>query len=351
MRPMAHDEPGEATVPTLAQRVFAALADGAVHSGEQLAAEQRVSRTAIWKAVGALQELGVAIEATPNRGYRMTRPVTPLHAGAISAGLEPEVRARLRHGDVAWTLASTNSTLLSRGAGPLPGAAAQLPAGQFDFLAAEYQSAGRGRNARRWFAPPGGALCLSLAWSFAALPRHAAALSLAVGVCARRALAGLAPSEVRLKWPNDLLVGERKLGGILIELRAESGGPAYVVIGVGINCALGDAVSEQVRGTGSEAIDLAALGVAHCDRNRLAAGLLGHIVRGVQEFERAGLQPFAAEWAAADALAGRVVSVALADGAFIGHARGIDADGALCVHGNGALRRFNSGEVSVRASP
>ncbi|MBS0388183.1 MAG: HTH domain-containing protein, partial [Proteobacteria bacterium] len=197
---------------TLAQRVFAALADGEVHSGEQLAAEQQVSRSAIWKAVGALQELGVAIDATTHRGYRMVHAVTPLSAETITALLEPDLRARLRRAEVAWSLASTNSALLARGAAGAAGAAGvaddngDLPSGRFDFLAAEYQSAGRGRSARQWFAPPGGALCLSLAWSFAALPKGAAALSLAVGVCARRALARLEPLELRLKWPNDLLV-------------------------------------------------------------------------------------------------------------------------------------------------
>ena len=342
-----HAEAGAAVSTTLVQRVFGALADGAVRSGEQLAAEQRVSRTAIWKAVGALQELGVAIQATPNRGYRLAGPVTPLDADCISAQLEPETRGRLRRGEVVWSLASTNSALLTPHSHAM---ADELLPGRFDFLAAEYQSSGRGRSARQWFAPPGGALCLSLAWSFASLPRCAAALSLAVGVCALRALASIAPLDVRLKWPNDLLAGGRKLGGILIELRAESGGPAYVVIGVGINCALGAKVSGQVRDTGAEPVDLASLGIAHCDRNLLAAALLGQIVRGVLEFERAGLQPFASDWAAADALAGRVVTVALPDGQFVGHARGIDADGALCVHGNGALRRFNTGEVSVRVS-
>ncbi len=331
---------------TLVQRVFNALADGTVHSGERLAEIQGVTRAAIWKAVGALQELGVEIEATTHRGYRLANAVTPLDAARIGAALPPELRARLRHGDVDWSLASTNSALLA----PRMPAAAHLQPGQFDFLAAEYQSAGRGRSTRQWFAPPGGALCLSLAWSFAALPKGAAALSLAVGVCALRALAGIAPPDVRLKWPNDLFALERKLGGILIELRAESGGPAYVVIGIGINCALGERVSGQVRDSGADPIDLATLGAKQCDRNQLAAALIREIVQGLLEFERSGLAPFAADWAAADALVGRVVTVALPDGEFIGHARGIDADGALCVHGNGTLRRFHTGEVSVRAN-
>jgi BirA family transcriptional regulator, biotin operon repressor / biotin---[acetyl-CoA-carboxylase] ligase len=340
----------------LVQRVFGALADGAVHSGAQLAIEQRVSRSAIWKAVGALQALGLNIEATPNRGYRLVTPVTPLAAAQISARLAPELRARLRRGEVAWSLASTNSVLLAREAAPgaAPGAAPErggLRAGEFDFLLAEHQTAGHGRRARPWLAPPGGALCLSLAWTFAALPPGAAALGLAAGVCARRALAAVGTSRLRLKWPNDLLVEERKLGGILIELRAESAGPAHAVIGVGINCALGAAITRRVQAAGTEPIDLAALGVVPCDRNALAALLISEIVAGVLEFEQYGLDRFAAEWREADALAGRVVTVSVPGGQFVGHARGIDAEGALCVHGAAGVQRFHSAEVSVRAQP
>ena len=331
---------------TLAQRVLVALGDGAVHSGERLAAEQAVSRSAIWKAVGALQALGVDIEAVPHSGYHLPRPLIALDATQIRARLAPEARARLRRAEVVWSLASTNDALLSRAERI---GQAQLPAtGQFDILAAEYQSAGRGRRSRQWFAPPGGALCLSLGWSFATLPKDASALSLAVGVCALRALASLGKLPVQLKWPNDLLVADHKLGGILIELRAESAGPAYVVIGIGINCALGGALRRRVQDSGTEPVDLAALGVMTCDRNQLAAALTNEIVRGVLEFERGGLASFAAEWRAADALAGRAVQVTLAGGDFVGQAVGVDTDGALCVHGPGGTQRFNSGEVTVR---
>ena len=326
--------------PALARRVFGMLADGAVHSGERLAAEQAVSRSAIWKAIGALQALGVEIEAAPHWGYRLAQAVVPLDAAQIIARLSPEVRARLRQAEAAWALDSTNAVLLARD---------EPPAGQFDFLAAEYQAAGRGRRARPWFAPPGGALCLSLGWSFDALPAGAAALSLAVGVCARRALERVCAAPVQLKWPNDLYARDRKLGGILIELRAESAGPAMVVIGIGINCALGAALTRRVQETGTEPIDLAALGSPGCDRNQLAAALLDEIVCGVLEFAAHGLAGFASEWAAADALAGHSVAVSTSGGLFLGQARGIDADGALRVEGKEGLRRFNSGEVTVRA--
>ena len=324
----------------LVQRVFVALADGAAHSGEQLAVEHAVSRSAIWKAVGALQDLGLTIEAAPHLGYRLEGPVTPLDATRIAAELSPAVRERVRSAEVAWSMPSTNSALLVRSEPPL---------GQLDFLLAEYQSAGRGRRASQWFARPGGALCLSIGWTYAALPRGAAALSLAVGVCAARALHEFAGVPVQLKWPNDLLAADRKLGGILIELRAESAGPAYVVVGVGINCALGARLLRRVQDAGTNPTDLAELGVSACDRNRLAAILITHIVAGVVEFECHGLAPFAAEWTEADALAGRVVQLSSPGSQFVGLACGIDPEGALCVQGADAVRHFHSGEVSVRA--
>ena len=346
MSALASDGVDAGPAATLAQRVFGALADGAVHSGEQLAAIHAVTRSAIWKAVGNLQQLGLPVESVPSRGYRLAMPLVPLDGARIRELVEPQVRARMRRAEVAWSLASTNSALLA--SGERPGRDAP-PAGQFDFLAAEYQSAGRGRRGRQWLAPPGGALCLSLGWSLAALPAGAGALSLAVGVCVRRALAELASQPVQLKWPNDLQANGRKLGGILIELRAETAGPAYVVIGVGINCTLGTALAGRVRDTGTEPVDLASLGVATCDRNRLAARLVDEIAKGVLEFERHGFASFATEWSAADALAGRMVSVSAPGGEFIGRACGVAADGALRVERDGELRLFHTGEVSVRA--
>jgi BirA family biotin operon repressor/biotin-[acetyl-CoA-carboxylase] ligase len=329
----------------LAQRVFRALADGALHSGEQLAREQDVSRNAVWKAIGSLEALGLGLDVAPNRGYRLPAPLVPLAAGSITAMLAPATRARLRRGDVAWSVGSTNDELLAR-AEPEPG--------RFDYLVAEHQSGGRGRRARPWFAPPGGALCLSLGWSCAALPPGAPSLSLAVGVCALRALrrfvaADARRADVRLKWPNDLVAGGGKLGGILIELRAESAGPAYFVIGIGINTALPAALVSRVEQTGTRPVDLASLGAPAVDRNRLCATLVDELVAGALAFEAGGLAPFADEWRAADALAGQVVEVQAPGGVFVGHARGIDGEGALCVQGAAGVQRFASGEVSVRA--
>ena len=107
-----------------------------------------------------------------------------------------------------------------------------------------------------------------------------------------RALRELGLAQVQLKWPNDLLVSGRKLGGILIELRAESAGPAYVVIGIGLNVALGPQLLEKIAATGIAATDLRAAGLQDVSRNRVVAQLVSACLSGLLEFERAALGPF-----------------------------------------------------------
>lgn len=325
----------------LARAVYRILCDRRFHSGTELARQCGVSRAGIWKGVSRLRALGVRVDAVANRGYRLPTASELLLAEGIIGLLPRAVSARLRDGQCAWSTGSSNADLLGR---------PPVPPGRFDFLTAEYQSAGRGRRTRRWFAPPGGAVCLSIGWSFAVLPAGIAALSLVVGVCVLRALANLGYTGAALKWPNDIVVGSGKLGGILIELRAEAGGPAQVVVGIGLNVALGESVARLVQASGTRAADLAALDGGACERNRLAAALIAACVTGLEQFESTGLQAFLAEWRAADVLAGKPVLVDADGAAVAGHARGIDIGGALCVQTRDGLRRFISGDVSVRAA-
>jgi len=325
---------------SLPQRVCRLLADGQFHSGTALAASCGVSRNAIWKAVAGLRTLGMSVDAIANRGYRIPNASEPLDAKQIRELLPKVVSERLRSGQCVWRTASTNLDLLARAAGPV---------GSFNFLTAECQTQGRGRRSRIWFAPPCGAICLSMSWNFAVLPADASALSLAVGVCVLRALNQVGVPGVTLKWPNDLVVNGDKLGGILIELRAEAGGPAYVVIGIGLNVVLGEAVHRQIEASGTRAADLLGLGVQRADRNKVVAALVASTVNGLDQYQREGFSAFASEWRAADALAGKAVVVSSENGSVTGHARGIDIDGALCVQTRDGLQRFVTGDVSVRA--
>ncbi len=324
----------------LAARVFARLADGRFHSGEELAQSLGVSRSAVWKAVRTLKALGAELHAVRNRGYRLAVATEPLAADAIRAHLAPAARQRIARLETVWSIASTNTELLGR---------SSLKSGASEVLLAEHQSAGRGRRGRAWLAPPGGAICLSCSWSFRAVPQDLGALGLVIGVCALRALGRLGMRGARLKWPNDLLFGERKLGGVLIDLRAESAGPAYVVIGIGLNVALGAELAGKIAAAGVAATDLAAAGLKSASRNQVAAALIAGCLDGLAVFERSGLKPFLEEWRNADALRGRAVEVKAVEGAVSrGLARGVDIHGALLVETAQGLERFISGDVTVR---
>lgn len=325
--------------PPLIARVFAAMADGEFHSGEALAVDLGVSRSAIWKAVEALRALGATLHAVPNRGYRLVAGSDPLDAERIRAALGTEASGRVQELTVAWSLASTNTALLER---PDPAL------GKCEVLLAEHQSAGRGRRGRTWLAPPGGSLCMSLSWSFQEMPRDLGSLGLAIGVCVLRSLTALGLSTAGLKWPNDVLVDTRKLAGVLIELRAEGEGPACVVIGVGLNVALGTAILERLQETGAAPTDLASCGVGNTSRNLLAARIIEASLGGLQQFGQTGLKSFVEEWRAADVLRGKMIDVSAPDGLSRGLARGIDVHGALLVETTQGLKRFMSGDVTVR---
>ena len=159
---------------------------------------------------------------------------TPLRAEAVAALMPPEAR-RWFDLSVVESTASTNADLLRD--------AERLPSGTV--LAAENQTAGRGRRGRAWIAPPGGSLAFSVLWKFDGSVAALSGLSLAVGVAVARALDTQSAEGVRLKWPNDLLAQHegvwRKLGGILIDVSGAPAGTVAAVIGIGLNLKLGDA--------------------------------------------------------------------------------------------------------------
>jgi BirA family transcriptional regulator, biotin operon repressor / biotin---[acetyl-CoA-carboxylase] ligase len=322
-----------------AERLFAALADGAIHSGTALAARLGCSRNAVWKAIDKLRDMDVPLEVLPRRGYRLPQATEPLRAASIRARLTPAARARLRQLTVSWSIDSTNSALLLRRA---------AASGQAEVLLAEHQSAGRGRRARRWLAAPGSSLCFSVGWQFAVMPADFGALSLAVGVALRRAVRAACGVELQLKWPNDLLFRQRKLAGVLIELRAEGAGAAYVVVGVGLNLALGADLRRNLAGAGAVATDLVETGALAAHRNELAAVLVSALIDCLADFGERGFAPLRAEWQSADALRDSEVVVSSAAGDLHGRAAGVDPDGALRLMTDAGIVRVLSGDVSLR---
>jgi BirA family biotin operon repressor/biotin-[acetyl-CoA-carboxylase] ligase len=175
---------------------------------------------------------------------------------------------QLRTLDLEFEVDSTNTRLL---AAPPP------PLGRAVACICELQHAGRGRRGRRWIVPFGAGIALSVAWTFSdggAL----SALSLAVGVAVSRALVRAGAHGVTLKWPNDIWLRDRKLGGVLIELRAEASGPAHVVIGVGINIDLPAAARREIEASGVRVAAVADACTAAPSRNVVAGAILDELL-------------------------------------------------------------------------
>jgi len=255
----------------------------------------------------------------------------PLDLYALVESLGP--LARRFDADLLECCDSTNDRLLER-------AEAGAPSGTV--LIARQQTAGRGRQGRRWLSAPGASLAFSLIWRFP-LGTPPAGLSLAAGLACAQALrkvgaGGTAP--VQLKWPNDLLLGGRKLGGILIELLPNA--PQVAVIGIGLNLRLPDDMPETVRTCSAALPD-------DSEPNRLLAALLGDLLQVLERFAGRGFAALREEWRAFHAFENAPIQL-LSDFAppRQGICRGVDADGALLFEAGAGLERVLSGEISLR---
>ncbi len=306
------------------------LAEGPV-SGDVLARDAGLTRAAMWKRIEALRHAGLRVDARAGQGYVLHGPLDLLDAGIIREGLPAEGLASL---EVAWSLDSTNSELLRR----------QTPESGVAVLLAEQQTGGRGRRGRAWASPLAANLYLSLARHFSGGLARLGGLSLVTGIVVAETLRTLGFARVGLKWPNDLLVDHRKLGGVLIEGGGEHGGPVRAVIGIGLNVRMPGGWAESID---QPWIDLQSMSDAPLQRNYLAAAVLSSMLPALERFDAEGLSPFLPRYAALDALAGREITV---QGQTLRHGRaeGIAEDGALRVRIDGTIEHLHAGEVSVR---
>jgi BirA family transcriptional regulator, biotin operon repressor / biotin---[acetyl-CoA-carboxylase] ligase len=314
------------------------LSDGRWHSGEDLARVLGVSRAAVWQRLQGLAEWGLELHAVRGRGYRLAQPLELLDVEEIRRHLSADARQRLASIELFPVLDSTNAWLMDQSNG-----------GDTRLCLAEYQTAGRGRRGRDWRSPFGANLYLSLAWRFAGMPPQFSALGLVIGVSLAEVIAASGAKGLGLKWPNDLQWQGRKLAGILIEHRGEGGGPARVIVGLGLNLSM---TVTQAEGIGQPWTTLAE--VLHADgqelpgRNALCANLVDALMHALDEFAAHGFAGFAGRWASYDLTQGRHVNLEHDGQTINGVARGVDSDGALLLEVAGRTQRFLSGDLSLR---
>ena len=311
-------------------------AAGMYISGEEMSKALGVTRAAVWKQVERLRQQGYVIQAATNQGYRLVSCPEVLDRERILSLGEHPWKNRIT---VLETVDSTNS-LAKRQA--LQGA----PHGTV--YVSDEQTGGRGRQGRSFISPRGKGLYLSVLLRPACAPAEVAHVTAMAGVAACDAVEAAAGVRPGIKWTNDLLLGEKKLAGILSELSVEweSSTLEYLVIGIGINCAQlpGDFPEELREKAGSLLSETG----SKPDRDLLAAALirrLGDLSRELLTGKAQWLQQYARDCVTI----GRKVRILRQGRERLGTATGIDENGALIVrYETGETGVVFSGEVSVR---
>jgi len=320
---------------SLQHQLLVTLSDGKFHSGEQLASALNVTRAAIWKNIKILQsDYDLDIHAVTGKGYRLSQSVELLDKEVIASNLKKQnIKPEI---EIFLTIDSTNRYLMKK---------VLLADVQCHAVFAEQQTSGRGRHGRTWISPFGGNLYFSVLYPFQRAPRDVTGLSLAVGVAIVEQLERLDIKAAKLKWPNDVLVDERKLCGILLELHGESHGPLAVVVGVGINISMSENAANEID---QPWVSYQSLTQTPVSRNQLAADFLSNILSALQEFELNGLDSFRERWLQRDCYMNSKVRLQLGDREIVGIARGIDQQGALLLESQGQVQRYYSGEIRLR---
>jgi len=319
-------------------KILDVLKDGEFHSGETLGEKVGCSRTAVWKHLQKLEAMGLLIETTKGTGYRIIGGVDLLDGQAITGALAVAARPHLSNIHVFQTIDSTNTYAREL---------AEKNSVSGLVILAEQQTGGRGRRGKSWVSPFAANIYLSIVWDFEQGAEALEGLSLAVGVAVRRALIAHGVQGVKLKWPNDIYVEQKKLGGILLEMIGDPAGHCSVVIGVGLNVSMpvsqASAIDQDWTDVATELQDKLPA------RNKLAAELISEILPLLSTFQEQGFAAYCDEWQAADAFYGQTAVISTPKQSIAGIVKGVDINGALRLElDSGNIESFIGGELSLR---
>ncbi len=302
-------------------------------SGEALAARLGLSRAAVWKRINRLKAQGYAIEGSPRRGYRLLAATDKLLPEEIALGLKANrLTGPVHHFEAVVSTNDLAKELAARGA----------PEGAL--VVAEAQTGGRGRLGRQWDSPPGAGLYVSLLLRPPLPPTEMPQITLTTAVAVARAVkrvTGVAPG---IKWPNDLLLAGKKLGGILTEMETESEQIRHLVVGLGLNvnnpafpAELEPLATSLFLATGRRYSRLAILQAWLEEFEELYGRFLAREFAGILD-----------EWRSLTVTLGHRVTVRQGPVTICGQALEVAPDGALLVEtDSGEVVRVTSGEIAA----
>lgn len=325
------------------QALFSSLTDGCYHSGELLAQQLGISRTAIWKQIKTLREMGLNIVSDKSRGYCLTDSVELFDQHLIRNALSPSCKKDLNTIYTHVVIDSTNAQAALK----LENPHANSLNGNFAIFA-DQQAGGRGRRGRVWVSPFGRSIYGSLVWRFSAGVAALSGLSLVVAVAIVKVLEETGYKGIGLKWPNDLLWQGKKLAGILLEMSGDITGECSVVIGIGLNLSVSQ-LQDNV-GIDQPWTDLYSINPnITINKNKLAAALIEQLVAELNCFEKEGFSVYKSQWQQRDAFLGSDVILSSGDlQHIVGRHAGVADDGSILIQTALGIQPYSGGELSLR---
>ena len=308
---------------------------GRTVSGEELSGALQVSRTAVWKHIKSLRELGYLIEAIPSRGYRLLAAPDLLIPIEIRAGLQS---ARIGRQLVCYReTGSTNEDAFKL---------AEEGAEEGTVVVAEAQIHGKGRLGRHWQSPGGLNLYCSVILRPPILPARAPQLTFLSAVATARAIDATTSLRPSIKWPNDLLISGKKVAGLLNEMSAETEKVKFIILGIGVNINMErEQFPDNLRHPATSLLLETGMPVRRLD---FARALLEALDALYDSYLLNGYGPIREEWLARSDFLGRRVRVNFQDKEFHGTAEDIDEEGALLVRSpDSGLKRVLAGDVTI----
>jgi len=301
-------------------------------SGEEISRKLKVSRSAVWKEMQYLRDLGYVIEAQPHMGYRLSSIPDKMFADEIAYGLKTKfIGKKIFSYD---TLDSTNDAAFKLGE-------QGMEEGVCVF--AESQKKGRGRLGREWVSPKSKNLILSMLLRPSLPPTEASKITLAAAVSVIQAVRKTTGKTLGVKWPNDIVCGHKKVGGILTEMSAEVDRVNFVVVGIGLNI---NSVSKELPKGSTSLKEIAGHEVS---RISFARDLLEQLERDFLLLKKGHFETLAKEWEDFSVVSGRRVAARVSGRKIEGEALGIDKDGALWIRKDDGLQeRITAGDVECQ---
>jgi BirA family transcriptional regulator, biotin operon repressor / biotin---[acetyl-CoA-carboxylase] ligase len=304
-------------------------------SGQVLATKFGVSRATISKHILALTELGIDIFSVTGKGYKLAKRLNLINTNAFDLSLE-----QLNLIEVLPIIDSTNSYIMR-----LLREGQQISDGHT--VIAECQTEGKGRRGRQWISPFGSHIYLSRYFQSTEGLAATGGLSIAIGIAIKNAVNRFINVKAQLKWPNDILIDNKKLGGVLVEAEGQSDGLCHLVIGIGLNVSMPTLVTTEIDQPWT---DMSKNSGAYIDRNKVCIALMEELDTVLMEFKENGLRNLYKEWNADNAFKGQVVNLISGKQSKRVRCMGIDQNGALMIEDLDTLlvKKIHGGEISLR---